>query len=215
MGKLYFGDNLDILRGLDARSVDLVYLDPPFNSKALYNTIFKQPDGVTPLSQVAAFNDTWSWGDEAKSCYEGVLGAGGEAATVLKALMSILGRSDMMAYIAMMAARLEVLHQVLKPSGTLYLHCDPSASHYLKIVLDGIFGRANFRNEISWRRQSAHNDTKQGRRQYGNVRDVVFFYTVSDRWTWNPQYSPYSPDYVTKFYRHLDPEVSVVLDSAI
>ncbi|HYE28853.1 MAG TPA: DNA methyltransferase [Allosphingosinicella sp.] len=105
----------------------------------------------------------------------------------------------------MMAARLEVLHRVLKPSGTLYLHCDPSASHYLKIVLDGIFGRTNFRNEISWRRQSAHNDTKQGRRQYGNVRDVIFFYTISDKWIWNPQYSRYDPDYVTKFYRHVEP----------
>jgi DNA modification methylase len=206
VGKLYFGDNLDILRGLDPRSVDLVYLDPPFNSKALYNTIFKQPDGVTPLSQVAAFNDTWSWGDEARACYEGVLGSGGAAANVLKALMSILGRSDMMAYIAMMAARLEVLHYVLKPSGSLYLHCDPSASHYLKIVLDGIFGRTNFRTEISWRRQNAHNDTKQGRRQYGNVRDVIFFYTPSDRWIWNPQYTKYDPDYVAKFYKHAEPE---------
>jgi DNA modification methylase len=204
VGKLYFGDNLGILRALDSHSVDLVYLDPPFNSKALYNTIFKGPDGVTPVSQVAAFKDTWSWGDEARTCYEGVLGVGGEAATVLKALMSILGRSDMMAYIAMMAARLEVLHRVLKPSGSLYLHCDPSAAHYLKIVLDGIFGRSNFRNEISWRRQNAHNDTKQGRRQYGNVRDVIFFYTTSDAWTWNPQYTSYDPDYIAKSYRHIE-----------
>ena len=206
MGKLYFGDNLDILRGLPSQSVDLVYLDPPFNSKALYNTIFKRPDGVTPLSQVAAFKDTWSWGDEARICYEGVLGGGGEAAAVLKALMSVLGRSDMMAYISMMAARLEVLQLVLKPTGSLYLHCDPSASHYLKIVLDGVFGRTNFRTEVSWRRQNAHNDTKQGRRQYGNVRDVIFFYSKSDDWIWNPQYTPYDPAYIEQSYRYIEPD---------
>jgi DNA modification methylase len=204
MGKLYFGDNLDILRNLNEHSVDLVYLDPPFNSKSLYNTIFTQPDGVTPLSQIAAFKDTWSWGDEARDAYEAVLGMGGEAATVLRALMSVLGRSDMMAYISMMAARLEVLHRVLKPTGSLYLHCDPSASHYLKIVLDGIFGRPNFRNELSWRRQNAHNDTKQGRRQFGNVRDVIFFYTVGDKWTWNPQYTRYTEEYLENSYKHVE-----------
>ena len=111
-----------------------------------------------------------------------------------------------MAYLTMMANRLLEMHRVLKADGSLYLHCDPTASHYLKIVLDGVFGKMNYRTEISWRRQSAHNDAKQGRKQPGNVRDVIFFYTKSDEWTWNWQYSSYNEEYVTKFYRHVEEE---------
>lgn len=126
----------------------------------------------------------------------------------MKALNSALQRSDTMAYLAMMAARLVFIHRTLKPTGSLYLHCDPTASHYLKVILDAIFGPVNYRSEINWRRTSAHNDAKQGRRQYGNVRDVIFFYTADDDWTWNWQYTPYEADYVQSEYRHLSEDGS-------
>ena len=125
---------------------------------------------------------------------------------MMRALRAFLGENDMMAYLTMMANRLLELHRVLKPTGSLYLHCDPTASHYLKIVLDGVFGKLNFRTEISWKRQSAHNDAKQGRKQPGNVRDVIFFYTKSDDWTWNWLYTPYDESYTDDFYRHVESE---------
>jgi site-specific DNA-methyltransferase (adenine-specific) len=120
----------------------------------------------------------------------------------------IVGQGDrgnqMMAYLVMMAVRLKELHRVLKPTGSLYLHCDPTASHYLKILLDTIFGADKFKSEISWKRSSAHNDAKQGRKQPGNIRDVIFFYTKGTTWTWNWQYTPYSRDYIDAFYKHTD-----------
>jgi len=124
---------------------------------------------------------------------------------LIKALVEFLGRNDMTAYLVMMANRPRELHRVLRATGSLYLHCDPTASHYLKIVLDAVFGKENYRTEISWKRQRAHNDAKQGRKQYGNVRDTIFFYTKSQNWTWHWYYLPYSKDYVGKFYRHQEP----------
>ena len=115
-----------------------------------------------------------------------------------------LGMNDMMAYLVMMAVRLIELHRVLKQTGSLYLHCDPTASHYLKILLDVVFGKAGFRTAISWKRSSAHNDAKQGRVQYGNIRDEIFFYTKSDSWTWNWQYTVYDETYTESAYRHVD-----------
>jgi len=123
----------------------------------------------------------------------------------MRALRSFLGENDLMAYLVMMANRLIEMHRVLKPTGSLYLHCDPTASHYLKLVLDGVFGKENFRTEISWKRSSAHNDGKQGRRQCGNIRDLVLFYTKSDSWTWNCLYTPYDQAYIETFYRHVEP----------
>lgn len=123
----------------------------------------------------------------------------------MRALRSFLGENDLMAYLVMMANRLIEMHRVLKPTGSLYLHCDPTASHYLKLVLDGVFGKENFRTEISWKRSSAHNDGKQGRRQCGNIRDLVLFYTKSDSWTWNWLYTPYDQAYIETFYRHVEP----------
>ena len=122
------------------------------------------------------------------------------------ALRRFLGENDVMAYLTMMANRLLELHRVLKPTGSLYLHCDPTASHYLKIVLDGIFGKENFRTEIIWKRSTAHSDTKQGRKQHGRIHDVIFFYTKSDAWTWNPLYSAYDEEYVNSFYKHEEPK---------
>ncbi|MDE1941770.1 MAG: restriction endonuclease [Betaproteobacteria bacterium] len=203
---LYFGDNLDILREHIAdESVDLIYLDPPFNSNANYNVLFKTPKGHESDAQIEAFEDTWHWGPEAEREFgEIVRSENTNVSEMMQALRKFLGENDMMAYLTMMANRLTELHRVLKPTGSLYLHCDPTASHYLKVVLDGVFGGNNYRSEISWKRSSAHNDAKQGRRQYGNIRDVILFYSKSDDWIWNWQYTPYDPSYIEKNYRHVE-----------
>src|SRR5512139_2791612 len=186
---LYFGDNLDILREHIAdESIDLIYLDPPFNSKRDYNLLFKTPKGHASEAQITAFEDSWHWGDQAEHEFEEILHQPNtDAAEMIQSLRRFLHENDMMAYLVMMCNRLLELHRVLKPTGSLYLHCDPTASHYLKIVLDGVFGKENFRNEIAWRRSRAHNDSKR----YGANHDVIFYYTVGNRWTWNPQFMDY------------------------
>lgn len=203
---LFYGDNLDILRNyISDESVDLVYLDPPFNSNATYNVLFKAPGGESSQSQIEAFDDTWHWNESAEKAFDEVMSSGNsEAAEMLRAMRSFLKENDMMAYLAMMAVRLIELHRVLKPTGSLYLHCDPTASHYLKILLDAIFGAKNFRSEISWKRSSAHNDAKQGRVQYGNIRDVIFFYSKEKAWTWNWLFTEYDESYVQSAYRLID-----------
>lgn len=206
VNRLYFGDNLHVLREHVAdESVDLVYLDPPFNSKRDYNLLFKTPKGHESDAQITAFEDSWHWGEQAEREYAEILRQPNtDVAELMPALRAFLGENDMMAYLVMMANRLLELHRVLKPTGSLYLHCDPTASHYLKIVLDGVFGNANYRSEISWRRSGAHNDAKQGRKIYGSVRDVILFYTKGDSWTWNWIYRPYDDDYIKQGYRHVD-----------
>lgn len=208
MNQLYFGDNLQVLReSIKDESVDLIYLDPPFNSKRDYNLLFKSPKGQKSEAQIEAFKDSWSWGVQAEEeVYELSKQPNTDVASLMTAFISFLGRNDMTAYLVMMATRLLEMHRVLKPNGSLYLHCDPSASHYLKIVLDAVFGKENYRTEISWKRQSAHNDAKQGRKQYGNVRDVIFFYTKSSEWKWNWIYTSYDESYVKDFYRFVEPE---------
>jgi DNA modification methylase len=203
---LFFGDNLDILREhIEDESVDLIYLDPPFNSNANYNVLFRSPAGDQSQAQIEAFDDTWRWTEAAERAFDDVIHSGHtDAAEMLRAMRSMLKENDMMAYLAMMAVRLIELHRVLKPTGSLYLHCDPTASHYLKILLDAVFGARSFRTEISWRRQSAHNDAAQGRKQYGNVRDTILFYSKSSDWTWNWVFTPYDPEYIKKFYRHVE-----------
>jgi len=203
---LYFGDNLDILRNeIKPESVDLIYLDPPFNSKASYNRLFRSPNGRIPQAQVIAFEDTWHWGEQAEQEFgELIHQSNTDVSEMMQALRRFLGENDVMAYLTMMAGRLLELHRVLKPNGSIFLHCDPTASHYLKIVLDGVFGKSNYRTEISWKRSSAHNDAKQGRMQPGNIRDIIFFYTKSDRWKWNWIYTPYSDEYVNSFYKYID-----------
>ena len=143
--QLYYGDNLAILREHVAdESVDLVYLDPPFNSNATYNVLFRAPEGHQSPAQIEAFDDTWHWTEAAEKAFDEVMHSGNsDAAEMLRAMRQFLGTNDMMAYLAMMAVRLIELHRVLKPTGSLYLHCDPTASHYLKILLDGIFDPAN------------------------------------------------------------------------
>ena len=203
---LYYGDNLDVLRREIAPDmVDLVYLDPPFNSQANYNLLFKGPSGKGADAQIEAFEDTWHWGEEAERAFAEVLASPAtQAAELLRAMRSFLGENDLMAYLAMMAVRLIELHRVLKPTGSLYLHCDPTAGHYLKILLDAIFGIGNFRTEIIWKRSSAHSDGKQGRRQHGRIHDTILFYTKTDIWRWNSTYLPYDREYADAFYRHIE-----------
>lgn len=181
--RLYFGDNLEILRKeIASESVDLVYLDPPFNSNATYNVLFAEKSGKKSAAQIAAFDDTWQWGLESEASYHETVTGGGKLGDLLQAFRGFLGQNDMMAYLVMMAARLKELHRVLKPTGGLYLHCDPTASHYLKLLLDAIFGPFCFRNEIVWKRTSG----RKGITQLGRVHDIIFFYTRSNELTWNP-----------------------------
>jgi DNA modification methylase len=196
---LYYGDNLDVLRSeIASDSVDLVYLDPPFNSQASYNVLFKGPSGKAADAQIEAFEDTWHWGEQSERAFSEVLGSSyTQAAELLRAMRSFLGENDMMAYLAMMAVRLLELHRVLKPTGSLYLHCDPTASHYLKLLLDAIFGKINFKNEIIWKRTSSHHNP----RRWGPVHDTLLFYSRSDIYTWNKIFQLHDVEYVSRKYR--------------
>jgi site-specific DNA-methyltransferase (adenine-specific) len=204
---LYYGDNLSVLKeSIADESVDLIYLDPPFNSNASYNVLFKAPSGEQSQAQIEAFEDTWHWNESAERAFDDVLtGEHSDAAIMLKAMRTALGDNDMMAYLAMMAVRLIELHRVLKPTGSLYLHCDPTASHYLKMLLDGIFDPRNFRSEIIWK-SGAHSDTKQGRKLHGHIHDVILYYTKSADWTWNVIYTAYDEVYVDRDYGLKDEE---------
>jgi DNA modification methylase len=203
--QLYYGDNLDVLRRyLLDESVDLVYLDPPFNSRQDYNVLFAEKDGSQSSSQIRAFEDTWEWNIEAERAYQETVEQGGRVAQAMVAFRTFLGGSDMLAYLAMMAPRLIELKRVLKETGSIYLHCDPTASHYLKILMDGVFGPQFYGSEIIWKRSSAHSDTKQGRKLHGHIHDVILFFTKGDEWKWNPIYTKYDSSYVEDFYRHTE-----------
>jgi site-specific DNA-methyltransferase (adenine-specific) len=203
--QLYYGDNLYILRDHIAdESVDLIYLDPPFNSSRNYNVLFKDQSGSDSEAQITAFEDTWDWGPTARDMFHELTTSPRvphKVGKAIDALHMLLGENPMMAYLVMMAIRLVELHRVLKPTGSIYLHCDPTASHYLKIILDALFGVENFRNEITWKRTSSHNDTK---RKYGDVADIIFFYSKSRDYVFNVQYADYNADYIEKFYRFVD-----------
>jgi DNA modification methylase len=198
MNHLYYGDNLHVLRNDTAsESVDLIYLDPPFNSKRDYNVLFKSPKGVGSDAQIAAFEDSWHWNQQAEREFNELLyQKNTDLAELMKALRSFLRENDMMAYLTMMANRLLELHRVLKSTGSLYLHCDPTASHYLKLVLDGVFGKEAFKNEIVWKRTDAHNDPKR----YGNVHDTVFFYAKTKAYRWIPQFTAHRASYVASHW---------------
>ena len=202
--RLYYGDNLEILRNREYfpdECVDLIYLDPPFNSNRNYNVLFKSESGTDSEAQITAFEDTWHWSEAALATYfDLVQDAPAQAVTAIKALMDLVGHNQMMAYLVMMAARLVELERVLKPTGSLYLHCDPTASHYLKILLDAIFGTENYRNHITWKRTSAHSSAKK----WGPISDNILFYTKSDDFVWNNVYQPYEQQYIDDYYRYED-----------
>jgi site-specific DNA-methyltransferase (adenine-specific) len=200
---LFYGDNLTILREhIPDQSIDLVYLDPPFNSNRSYNVLFKDESGQEAPAQIEAFDDTWHWNQSTEDTYNGLVKDAPErVASMVGALRQFVGTNQMMAYLVMMAARLVELHRVLKPTGSLYLHCDPTASHYLKIVLDTIFGPQYFQNEITWKRTSSHNDSK---RNFSNVNDIIFFYSKSDSYLFHPQYMPYDDEYIAQNFCYVD-----------
>ena len=200
-GQLYYGDNLDVLRRhIKDESVDLVYLDPPFKSNQDYNVLFETRDGTKAAAQIQAFEDTWQWSLEAEESYAETMQAGGRLAEAMRAFRIFLGESDMMAYLAMMAPRLLELHRALKATGSLFLHCDPTASHYLKIVLDAVFHPTSFRNEIIWKRTQAHNSA----RRFGPVHDVIFYYAKGRDVLWNQQYQAYSKEYIESKFKKVD-----------
>ena len=201
--KLHFGDNLPIMREhIPDESVDLIYLDPPFNSNATYNVLFRERDSSASAAQIQAFDDTWHWSTEAEWAYQQVVTQGPrKLADMLQAMRTFLGQNDMMAYLTMMAPRMVELHRVLKPTGSIYLHCDPTASHYLKLLLDAVFGPTKFRNEITWKRTTAHSDSAR----YGANTDIILFYSKGDEWTWNTQFRDYDDKYVARF-RNKDPD---------
>jgi len=200
--KLYFGDNLAILRDyIEDESVDLIYLDPPFNSRATYNVLFQEKNGTQSAAQITAFEDTWHWGMESEAAYLEVVTAGGKLADLLGALRQFLGTNDMMAYLTMMAVRLKELHRVLKATGSIYLHCDPTASHYLKLLLDAVFGVKGFRAELVWKRTSAHANVLQ---KYAAVHDLLFFYSKGDEWKWSQLYEDYDEEYIERFFDQVD-----------
>ena len=206
MNTLYYGDNLDILREhLADKSVDLVYLDPPFNSKRDYNLLFKSPKGQQSEAQITAFEDSWHWGEQAEREFDELLHqANTDVAQLMKALRAFLGENDMMAYLTMMANRLLELHRVLKPAGSLYLHCDPTASHYLKIVLDAVCGFAAFRNEISWRRSHPKGLAFT---RFASNHDVILAYAKDpSQTTWNPAYVAHDPAKAAEQYKLQDPD---------
>ena len=208
---LYYGDNLDILRQhVGDESVDLVYLDPPFNSNANYNVLFKERSGEESPAQIKAFTDTWEWTQESERTYEQEIVLNPETPPNVKdmitAFRQFIGSNAMMAYLVMMTPRLVELLRVLKPTGSIYLHCDPTAGHYLKLAMDAVFGNENFRNEIIWKRTTAHSDVAQGARHMGRIHDTLLRYSKSKHPTWNTVYIPYDDRYIERIYRYSDPD---------
>ena len=201
---LFYGDNLSILREyIPDDSIDLIYLDPPFNSNHNYNVLYKDESGSESEAQITAFEDTWHWNQAAEQTYrELVTQSPDHVVKVIGSLRDFIGTNQMMAYLVMMAIRLMELHRVLKATGSLYLHCDPTASHYLRILLDTIFGLDQFRAEIIWKRTSAHSSANRP----GPIHDTIFFYSKSAVYTWHQQFQPYDEEYTDQFYRHRDPD---------
>ena len=203
---LYYGDNLAVLRDhVRDDSVDLVYLDPPFNSNASYNVLFREKSGEESPAQIRAFTDTWEWTLEAQRTYENEImlnpATPSNVKEMVSAFLSFLGHNAMMAYLVMMAPRLVELRRVLKPTGSIYLHCDPTASHYLKLLMDAVFGTENFRSEITWRRTTSHNDAV---RNYGALGDIILFYSRADGFLFNAQHTSYSQEHLDKIYKYTD-----------
>jgi adenine specific DNA methylase Mod len=206
--KLYFGDNLTILREhVQDDSVDLVYLDPPFNSAANYNVLFQETTGAQSAAQITAFEDTWHWTPEAETIFHELITSTTEnLASLMQAMRGFLGNNDLMAYLVMMAPRLVELHRVLKATGTIYLHCDPTASHYLKLIMDAIFHPQNYRNEVIWKRATTvKGNFGQGSKLWGRATDTILFYSKTDDYTFKQPFKEYSAEYIASAYRHIEP----------
>ena len=208
--RLYYGDNLSIMERMPLQSVDLIYLDPPFNSKRNYNLMYTDMTGRTAPDQDIAFCDTWEMDAEKEELARNIPAIMHEYdmphdyVECWRLWFQALRNTNpkLLAYLLYMTRRLLHMKVILKPTGSLYLHCDPTASHYIKALLDAIFGHDNFRNEIIWKRTSAHSDSGT----MGAVHDILLYYTKSNRFTFNTQYGPYDKDYVDQHYRHKDPD---------
>ena len=202
---LYYGDNLVVLRDhIPDESVDLVYLDPPFNSNASYNVLFKEQSGEASPAQIQAFTDTWEWTLEAERTYEREIMLNPATPVNVKEMISafrqFIGSNAMMAYLVMMAPRLVELRRVLKPTGSIYLHCDPTASHYLKVLMDAVFGQENFRSEVVWKRSHAHSSAKR----YGPIHDTLLYYSKTGNYVWTDQRQPYDSSYIERYFKFDD-----------
>ena len=197
---LYYGDCLDWMRQWPHESVDLIYLDPPFNSNANYNILFGKGNGVS--AQMRGFTDTWKWNEAAAERVGRIEKASATAVQKpVKAFKALIGECGMLAYLSYMGERLEVMRDLLKPTGSIYLHCDDTAGAYLRVLMDSVFGADCFRNEVIWRRTRGRSDAIR----YGRVHDVILFYTRSpDDFTWNTQWLPHDPEYVKRAYRNED-----------
>jgi site-specific DNA-methyltransferase (adenine-specific) len=204
--KPYYGDNLAVLRDrhyFPDESVDLVYLDPPFNSNQAYNVLFQERNGSQSAAQIKAFEDTWRWSLEAEAAYRELVEAvetPGPVSQFMRGMRSFLGENDMMAYLSMMAPRLVELRRVLKPTGSIYLHCDPTASAHLRLLMDAVFAPEQFRNEIIWRRTGSHNSPKR----YGPIHDTLLFYSKTDEYWFRPTHRPYLSGHVKQYFRQQD-----------
>jgi len=200
--KLYYGDNLDILRRyIKDETIDLIYLDPPFKSNVDYNVLFAEQNGSRSAAQIKAFEDTWRWDQAAAKAYEEIVEAGSKVSQVMQAFRHFLGDNDMLAYLAMMAPRLVELRRVLKPAGSIYLHCDPTASHYLKMLMDAVFGTNRFRNEIIWQR------TRVAKKQsgfFGKVHDVILLCSKSEIALFHDQFAPHPESYQKSHYNYVE-----------
>ena len=203
---LYYGDNLEVLRDFPSECADLVYLDPPFNSNRSYNVIFRETAGPEAEAQIEAFEDTWHWTTHTAEVFDEVASRGDDVGKLLQAFVDALGHNDMTAYLTMMAPRLIELRRVMKPTASIYLHCDPTASHYLKTLMDAVFGPRSFVNEIVWKRQTAHSDAAQGAKHFGRLHDTLLLYSGSRQRVWHQPYGPYDDAYVESFYRFVEPE---------
>ena len=203
MNQLYYGDNLDILRThIPDESVDLIYIDPPFNSNQAYNVIFSERDGSSSQAQIQAFEDTWRWSETTEQAYHELIETAPPLLVeTIKSFRGFLTETNLMAYLVMMALRLVELHRVLKPTGSFYLHCDPTASHYLKIILDQIFGVENFRNEIYWKRKTGRTSRTN---RFGTSCDILFWYSKSNDYVFKLQYRENNPEYIKKMFRYTD-----------
>ncbi len=208
MNTLYYGDNLKILRDyIKDESVDLIYLDPPFNSNRNYNVLFKSEAGTEAESQITAFEDTWHWNASAEETYRELILEGDNVGQMVESFRQFIGANQMMAYLVMMAIRLKELHRVLKPTGSLYLHCDPTASHYLKILLDTVFGAENFKNEITWKRKTGRGETQHKSNRFGTVTDIILFYAKTHDNVFNSQFNAEASgyqEYVQSFFKYID-----------